>query len=220
MPSRTRQLVKRVLTGTVPRAALLASGPRLGQVCLTFDDGPDPEHTPRVLDELWRLGLRATFFVVGKRAVLHPALVQRIVDEGHLLANHSFYHGPPGTTGALELASEVQRTRALLSELVGRAPNHFRPPQGKLTAAKLIALWSLRQSIVLWNVDPKDFACRGAYGVSRFFDARPLRGGDLVLLHDTCSGTLAALPEVVGVARSQGLAFVTVDAWTGRRSER
>ena len=217
-PSSARQLVKRALMTALPRAALLVQGPADGQVCLTFDDGPHPEHTPRLLDVLARLELRATFFVVGSRVALHRELVRRIVDEGHLLGGHSYTHGPPATTSALELGREVRRTADLLGETVGRVPTHFRPPHGKLTAAKLLALWSQRQSIVLWNVDPKDFACRDAGELAELFASRPLRGGDLVLLHDRAAHAAAVLPELVAAARRHGLGFATVDAWTGRRA--
>ena len=219
-PSPARQLVKRVLTAALPRRALLVRGPLDGQVCLTFDDGPHPEHTPRLLDVLGRLELRATFFVVGAQVARHPELVRRIVHEGHLLGGHSYTHGPPATTSALELGREVRRSAELLAEVVGRRPTHFRPPHGKLTGAKLLALWSERQSIVLWNADPKDFACRDPGEVAEYFAARPLRGGDLVLLHDTAPHAAAALPDLVAAARRNGLGFATVDAWTGRRAMR
>jgi peptidoglycan-N-acetylglucosamine deacetylase len=215
-PSGARQLVKRVLTASLPRAALLVHGPADGRVCLTFDDGPHPEHTPRLLDVLAALELRATFFVVGARVASERALTRRIVEAGHLLGGHSYTHAPPPTTSALALLREVRRTGELLGDVVGRAPTHFRPPHGKLTAGKLLTLWSERQSIVLWNVDPKDFACHDVSEVAGFFSARPLASGDLVLLHDTAGLAAVVLPELVATARRSGLCFATVDAWTGR----
>ena len=219
-PRPARQLVKRALTASLPRAALLVRGRPDGPVCLTFDDGPHPEHTPRLLDVLAQLGLRATFFVVGERVARHPALARRIVDEGHLLGGHSYTHGPPATTSARELGREVRRTAELLAGILGGVPTHFRPPHGKLTGPKLLGLWSQRQSIVLWSVDPKDFACCDAGEVARFFVDRPLRGGDLVLLHDTAPYAAAVLPDLVTAARHDGLGFATVDAWTGRHPMR
>jgi peptidoglycan/xylan/chitin deacetylase (PgdA/CDA1 family) len=214
--SPARQLVKRALATVVPRAAFLERGPSDGRVCLTFDDGPHAEHTPRLLDLLGELELRASFFVVGERAALHPALVRRIVDEGHLLGGHSYTHGEPSTTSAPALRREVQRTAVLLRDIVGRVPTHFRPPHGKLTGPKLLGLWLARQSVVLWNVDPKDFSRRDAGEVASFFAARPLEGGDLVLLHDSVAHAAIVLPELAAAVRRRGLSFATVDAWTGR----
>jgi peptidoglycan-N-acetylglucosamine deacetylase len=219
-PSPARQLVKHALTAALPRSALLVNGPADRQVCLTFDDGPHPLHTPRLLDVLAQLGLRATFFVVGARVAEHPALVRRIVDEGHVLGGHSYSHAPPPTTGASELAREVRRTGELVASIVGGEPTHFRPPHGKLTGAKLLTLWAERQSVVLWSVDPKDFARRDAGEVAAFFEARPLRGGDLVLLHDSAPYAAAVLPGLADSARRAALRFATVDAWTGRNALR
>lgn len=206
-------MARRGLAATLPRHWLLVRGTARNSVCLTFDDGPDPVQTPRVLDALEELGIPATFFVVGERAERHPALIRRIVDEGHALGHHSFTHSVPHQTSASRLLAEVRQTRTLLHNLVGRNPTLFRPPHGKLTARKALGLWRERQTIVLWNVDPKDFACESAEELRTWFRHRPLVGGDIVLLHDNRPHAADALPELVRATRANGLTFTTPQAW-------
>jgi peptidoglycan/xylan/chitin deacetylase (PgdA/CDA1 family) len=193
----------------------LVRGPRKsGRVGLTFDDGPHPKHTPRVLDVLNQYGVRATFFVIGKQAEHQPALVRRLAAEGHAVGNHSFSHGEPDQTPAELLMDEVEQTRNLLGSLTGIQTNLFRPPKGKVTARKLWKLWRGGQTVVLWNVDPKDFACESGEELHAWFQRRPLCGGDIVLLHDSLPHAAAILPDLIQRTRAAGLEFATIPEWT------
>jgi peptidoglycan/xylan/chitin deacetylase (PgdA/CDA1 family) len=212
-PSPLRQLVKG-LAIALPRRALLLHGPRSSRsVCLTFDDGPHPEYTPRLLEALAAHDVRATFFVVGERAERHPEIVARIAREGHVVGHHSYAHSLPEHTSARQLFEEARRTARLLEKITGEAPRLFRPPHGTLTAAKLVGLWALRQTVVLWSQDPKDFACGAPADVHRAFRARPPVGGDIVLLHDTWEHTATLAGEMIRNIRRRGLALDTVTAW-------
>jgi len=155
----------------------------------------------------------ATFFVIGQHASAFPEIVRAITAAGHEVGHHSYRHGAPGQTGARQLAREVSQTRKLLAELTGRPPVLFRPPLGKLTPAKLLALWAARQAVVLWNVDPNDFSADNADQVGDFFRRQPLGGGDIVLLHDAHPHAAAVLPEVITATRKQGLEFTTAGSW-------
>jgi peptidoglycan/xylan/chitin deacetylase (PgdA/CDA1 family) len=213
-PSPLRQLVRRGMTAALPRRMFMTSGPPDSRgLALTFDDGPDPVHTPAVLDRLRALGARATFFVIGAKAEAYPGLVTRMADDGHEVGHHSFSHGPPSATSAFTLVSEARRTAALIARLVGAAPRLFRPPHGKLTPAKTLGLWAARQTIVLWNKDPKDFACGSTEEVRGWFEREPLAGGDIVLLHDVHARIAPALEVVVDRARRLGLSFATPADW-------
>ncbi len=192
----------------------MVSGPRDGRdVCLTFDDGPHPAHTPRVLDALARHGAPATFFLVGARAARHPELVRAIARAGHAIGQHSFWHRDPQRTSAVELADEIERTAALLASLTGDRPALFRPPHGKLTAGKLARVWRARHTAVLWNVDPRDFARPSAADALAFFRAAPPRPGDLVLLHDTHPRAAELVDGLAALILGQGLRFTAVPAW-------
>jgi peptidoglycan/xylan/chitin deacetylase (PgdA/CDA1 family) len=194
----------------------MTSGPAASRaVALTFDDGPHPVHTPAVLDALRALDLRATFLLVGARAEAHPGLVARIVAEGHAVGHHSWSHTPPHETSAAALLGEARRTSALLERLTGTAPRVFRPPCGKLTPGKLLGLWALGQAVLLWNRDPKDFAQSSPEPIRRFFEAAPLAGGDIVLLHDVHPHAAPALEAIARGARAADLRFTTVAEWIG-----
>lgn len=213
-PSPLRQALRRGLSAALPRRLFMVAGPPSARgLALTFDDGPHPEHTPVVLDRLRELGVSATFFVVGERAEAHPALVARIVAEGHALGHHSWSHARPEERAPLSLVSEARRTAALLERLAGARPRLFRPPFGKVGAGELAGLWALGQTVVLWNRDPKDFASGDAAAVRRWFDTEPLAGGDILLLHDVHAHVAPALDAVVARARRAGLGFSTPAEW-------
>lgn len=213
-PSAFRQLVRRGMAEALPRRLFMTSGPPTSRsVALTFDDGPDPRHTPVVLDRLRALGVRATFFVVGARAEAHPELVARIADEGHEVGHHSYSHSLPRETSAPTLIAEARRTSALLVRLIGSRPRLYRPPNGKLTPGKLVGLWALGQTVVLWNRDPKDFARAAVDPIRRWFADEPLAGGDIILLHDVHAHIAPALDVVVDRVARLGLEFGTPTEW-------
>jgi peptidoglycan-N-acetylglucosamine deacetylase len=202
------------MSAALPRRLFMTSGPPASRaLALTFDDGPHPEHTPAVLERLRALGVRATFFVIGHKAEAHPGLVARIVAEGHEIGHHSYAHTPPPETSALTLTAEARRTAALLGGILGRRPRLYRPPHGKLTPGKLLGLWALGQTIVLWNRDPKDFALGAVEPLRRWFQDEPLAGGDIVLLHDVHPHVAPALDAMVERAARLGLGFATPSQW-------
>ena len=111
------------------------SGPNNSkQIALTFDDGPDPIYTPKILDVLAKYNVKATFFVVGEMAALTPQLVQRIIAEGHEVASHTMTH-PDGNTPPLKLHAEVLKSITYLQNLTHQPIHFFRPPYGYLNAA-------------------------------------------------------------------------------------
>jgi peptidoglycan/xylan/chitin deacetylase (PgdA/CDA1 family) len=205
-----RQLIRSTLEAAVPRSLFMVSRPAGSAVCLTFDDGPDPAHTPPLLDMLAAHGVAATFFVVGRQAEKHPEIVRRMAREGHSVGHHSFTHSEPSTTSAKALLEEVRRTSVLIGEIVGAPPCLFRPPNGKVTAAKLWGLWRAKQTVVLWNVDPKDFSCTSAEELRDRFARRPLADGDIVLLHDNVPFAALVLPQVIAAVRARGLDFAAL----------
>ncbi|HXU63935.1 MAG TPA: polysaccharide deacetylase family protein, partial [Polyangia bacterium] len=209
-----RQLLRRGMAAGLPRRLFMVAGPPASPaVSLTFDDGPHPEHTPALLDRLAAHGIRATFFVLGRNAADHPDLVRRMAAEGHDVGHHSFTHGEPAATSALELVAESRRTARMLADLLGRPPRLFRPPHGKITAGKALGLWATGQTIVLWNQDPKDFSCGSAEALRAWFTGRPFAGGDVVLLHDVHPYAGEAMDAIAAAVRGAGLGFCPVSAW-------
>ena len=215
-----RQLTKTILTACVSRRRLLTRGPRAAQgsaprIALTFDDGPHPEHTPRLLDVLAERQLTATFFVIGELVARHPDLVCRIAAEGHELGNHTWSHGEPSRTDSRQFLDEVRRTHDLLTALTGTAPRTMRPPKGELNWSKLSGLWQRSQSVALWNVDPRDYRMTSADDMAAWCSGYVPHDGDILLMHDNHPWAVTA----VGTLASRGVfdqfQTTTVSDWTG-----
>jgi peptidoglycan/xylan/chitin deacetylase (PgdA/CDA1 family) len=216
-PSALRQLVREGLGRVLPRRYFAIDGPSRRSIYLTFDDGPHPEHTPRLLDALGALGIPATFFVVGERAERHTDLLRRMAAEGHEIGHHSWSHGEPRATTAATLVAEAERGRLFLRTQAGVDSRLFRPPKGEVTLTKLLALWRAGYSVTLWSTDPRDYAARSGREVEAFFENQPLKGGEIVLLHDRHPHAASALPTIAREACGRGLAFSTITAREARR---
>jgi peptidoglycan/xylan/chitin deacetylase (PgdA/CDA1 family) len=200
-------------------------GPREARgVALTFDDGPSPEHTPRVLDLLDEAGVKATFFVIGRKAAAHPELLRDIVARGHAVGIHSHVHDrfltlrSPDTVGD-DLAEAI----ATVEGITGLKPTLFRPPVGLTSPRIARALEWFDLVVVGWSV-------RGLDGLAGALPARVaerivprLQDGAIVLLHDAaerddfCPASLAALPRILSAMRNRDLDGVRLDAWIGPR---
>lgn len=200
------QALKTILATVLPSRRFVVRGKASWPVIhLTFDDGPHPEHTPRLLDALREYDVRATFFVVGIHAACHPDLVRRIVAEGHTIGNHSYFHREPSHTPADSLLVEVRQCRGLLHKLTGRDVNLFRPPKGSLTVGKLRGLWNAGQTVVLWNIDPRDFAMTESNQLIRWAESYRPAAGDIVLMHDNHPHAAEAVGTLVRRAAEFGL---------------
>ncbi|MFF0249364.1 polysaccharide deacetylase family protein [Streptosporangium sandarakinum] len=198
--------VRRLLPG-------LAGAGAADHVALTFDDGPDPRSTPRFLDELARLGCRATFFVLGEMLERHPALGRRVVADGHEIAVHGWHHGNALAAAPGRTAAEIGAAARLVADVTGVRPAWYRPPYGVLSAEALVAARVLGLRPVLWTAWGRDWT-RSATPSSVLAALAPgLRGGATLLLHDSdhtsAPGSwrsgLGALPELVARCRSAGL---------------
>lgn len=221
----SRQLVKAALSACLPPERWLVRGPRTRcadrpTIALTFDDGPHPEHTPAVLDALREWGQTATFFVVGREAARHPELLQRIAAEGHTLGNHTYTHAEPRTLSAEAWGRELQETDRELARWTGAPSPFVRPPKGELTWAKWRTTWRTRQTIVLWNVDPRDYRMTTAAEARDWAERYAPRPGDIVLLHDH----RAAAAEIVRALGRRGVfdqwRSVGLSAWLGGAPQR
>ncbi len=183
-----RQMTKAILTACIPRRRLLVRGPRSTNqrptLALTFDDGPHPEHTPRLLDRLNDLGLVATFFVIGRNAEDQPEQIRRIAAAEHEIANHTYSHSEPSQTSATVFLDEIRQTDRLLSDMTGRVPATVRPPKGELNWSKLRGLWREQKTVALWNVDPKDYRMTSTTEMNRWSETYEPNDGDVILLHD------------------------------------
>lgn len=180
------------------------------RVALTFDDGPDLQRTPAVLDLLARQGVRATFFVVGARAEAHPELVRRMVAEGHVVGNHSYTHSwrfPLRSLG--RTVEELRRTGEVLHRITGRQPRLFRPPFGVTNPTIARAVRRLGLDPVGWSIRSLDTMGQSPERVAARI-LRRLHPGAVILLHDRCAGSERLVGLLVEGLRSRGLEPVTL----------
>jgi peptidoglycan/xylan/chitin deacetylase (PgdA/CDA1 family) len=199
----------------LPSRVFVTRGPRRGppRVALTFDDGPD-EMTPKYLDALDALGVRATFFLVGEYAAERRDTVLEYIRRGHEVAGHGWTHRPLPTLRAAELIDELARTADVLPAPATPRPL-VRPPNGRLDAATLLRVAAAGYTTVLWSLDSNDCRTRETREIAKQVSAPRLRAGDIVLMHEAQPWTLEALPAVVAGAQAAGFSFVTVGEMLG-----
>jgi peptidoglycan/xylan/chitin deacetylase (PgdA/CDA1 family) len=174
---------------------------------LTFDDGPNPEYTPPLLDFLEKHDAKASFFLIGEQIERHPDLARRIVDEGHVLGNHSYSHPQFEQLSLVEQFEEIQRTDRLLSSLDGRSRHMFRPPRGVLPLSMVIRCFRERRRICIWSYDTCDYSRKPMDQVLPLIGRNPVRGGDILLMHDDAGLSLDLLRVLLPEWKRQGFEF-------------
>lgn len=153
------------------------------RIYLSFDDGPDPEWTPRVLDMLEEAGMQATFFMIGRQAQLAPGVVRRIAGAGHAVGNHTYSHRHPWLMGECAARAEVRDGASALSDLLGRPPHLYRPPHGRQRACMSEQARAQGERLVLWNLSAVDWGPLGTAGrIGRRL--AHAQANDVVLMHD------------------------------------
>ncbi len=186
------------------------------KVALTFDDGPDGVYTPLVLDVLQEYNVPATFFLIGENVQKYPEVAQRIVDEGHILGNHSWSHPRLSDIEAGELADELTKTEDILEAVTGLRTMLMRPPYGAVNQDALEQLIEMDYYVINWSVDSVDWRDQAVDPI--LINTLPdVRGGAIILFHssrgigENPTATAMALPELIETLRMQGYTFVTVD---------
>jgi peptidoglycan/xylan/chitin deacetylase (PgdA/CDA1 family) len=214
-----------------PRGGLL--GPNLvrlpasasrGRVVLTFDDGPDPEVTPRLLELLAARGARATFFCVGHKVERNPELAREVQRQGHRIENHSYHHSNAfALLGPGRVRREIAAAQAAIERTVGRRPVFFRAPAGMRNPWLDFVLARLELRLVSWTRRGFDTLSREPQAVARRL-VRHLAPGDILLLHDGAAArdrtgqpvVLESLSMVLDALEGQGLRSVPLDDALGK----
>ena len=177
---------------------------------LSFDDGPDPEHTPPLLDTLARHGVKASFFLVGEKIEAHPEIVERIVAEGHMVGNHSYSHWSFRNMDIDSQLDEVYRTDALLRRFDDRPHHRMRPPHGYVGTRLLMHFAMQRRSLVYWSYDSLDYQEQPVETLVARLLGEPPAPGDIVLMHDDSGKANAALDIVLPEWKSRGMRFAAL----------
>lgn len=203
------------LQPAVPMTVVRVTPPPTGGklVALTFDDGPWPESTERILDILAKEKVPATFFVVGKRVAKQPGLVRRMVREGHLVANHTEDHRVLTLADRNTVRRQIRQGANSIKAVTGKWPRWFRPPGGYLDPVVLDEARKANERLVLWSVDPQDWR-RPRWKKLAAQVIEETEPGGVVLLHDgggDRTATVKALLRIVPRLKRKGYRFVTLD---------
>lgn len=208
-------VVHQVLKPLFP-TCLWAGCDRSPAVALTFDDGPHPQHTLKLLDVLERHQVQATFFWLGACVERSPAIAQAIYQQGHWIGLHGFDHRSFPTLSDLELRDSLQKTQSAIATACNVDPKRLldvRPPNGLFTpkTLNLLTQWNYRP--VMWSVVPEDWVAPGIVTVvSRVL--RQVRNGSIIVLHDGCCGgeDVAQIADLlIPMLQQQGYHFVSID---------
>ena len=176
-------------------------------IAITFDDGPNPKTTPKLLDMLKQKGVKATFFMLGSRASAYPNIVKRIYEEGHTLGSHTYSHKDLKKLSDADVTDESQKAIDAIQAACGQSPIVVRPPYGS-SDERVRGI--LNMPVVVWNIDPEDWKDRDADIVAQRIISKA-KPNSIILLHDIYSTSVEAAGKVIDELRRQGYTFVTVD---------
>ncbi|WP_238350376.1 polysaccharide deacetylase family protein [Kribbella shirazensis] len=181
-------------------------------VVLTFDDGPDVEYTPKVLDILAKYDAKATFFEIGQNVVKHPELTKRIHAAGHSVQNHTWTHADLRSLSATAFRQQLASTDEVIRAQTGSTPACLRPPYGAVSATVRQRAKALGKDLVVWTVDSRDWKKPGTTAIVQHV-LKNVRNGSVILMHDgggNRTQTVAALPAILQALKAQGYGFRTL----------
>ena len=189
------------------------------QIALTFDDGPHPSLTPKILEILAKHHVSATFFMVGQNVINYPQAARSVINAGHEVGNHTFTHPHIATLGDASIMDEIGRCEDALEELCEYRPHLLRTPEGAVSASLERCLADEDYILVLWSLDTRDWDNKStACIVQTVLDN--VKPGDIILMHDYIgyhSKTPEALDVIIPALLAQGYEFVTVSELLGIR---
>ena len=179
-------------------------------IAMTFDDGPHPRNTPRLLDMLRHRNIKATFYVIGQNVKMYPDLTRRIVAEGHEIGNHTWTHRKLTILSDSAVREEMTKTRTAIVAATGVQPRTMRPPYGALLQRQREMIYKeFGYPTIMWSVDPRDWK-RPGVSVVRDRIISNTRNGSIVLAHDLHKPTVDAMPTTLDGLLGKGFKCVTV----------
>jgi peptidoglycan/xylan/chitin deacetylase (PgdA/CDA1 family) len=188
-------------------------------IALTFDDGPDPEYTPQLLDLLHKYGVKATFFVLGAKAERYPELIRRMHEEGHLIGVHNFSHRSNALMTPWKVRGQLRHAIRTIENITGFTPVYYRPPWGVINLFDILLFKRIR--VVMWSLIVGDWVSRGGAQKIKQRLLKKFKNGDVIVLHDSGQTfgadrdapvyMLQALGEFLEETSRQGYSFHRVD---------
>lgn len=183
-----------------------------GKIAFTFDDGPDPEVTPKVLEVLKEEGVPAAFFVIGRNVTAHPELVKQIDNEGHIIGNHTFNHAYVFNNRAAN--KQVTEGQQAIEKIIGKKTVYFRPPFGVMNPKIATAIKQENCQVVGWDLRSQDGRIRTKEATVKRVKNH-LNRSTLLLFHDTNPTTPDALREIIHLCRENGMEIVPLPELIG-----
>ncbi|MBL4820877.1 MAG: polysaccharide deacetylase family protein [Gammaproteobacteria bacterium] len=182
---------------------------------LTFDDGPHPVYTLPICELLDAFSIKATFFCIGKNLEKYPELALRLLDQGHLIANHSDTHSNFGAQPFINGINEANECQSKIHKLDPGCSKIFRAPKGELSISLMVGLFIRRWNIVHWSYDSLDYKQSSIDEQLEVFKKRQVKGGDIILFHDDNQLAIEILNNLLPKWIASGFKFDTVqDIWT------
>lgn len=179
-------------------------------IAMTFDDGPAPGQTDRLLDMLKARNIRATFFVLGQNVAASPEIIRRMAADGHEIGNHSWDHKAFTKLGTESVASQINRTNGAIVQAGAPAPKIMRMPYGATNSSLNRRMnEEFGQKVIMWSLDPLDWKYRNSARVTKEI-LQNVRSGSIVLAHDIHATTINAMPGTLDGLIEKGFQFVTV----------
>ena len=187
------------------------------KIALTFDDGPHPRYTPKILDILDRYGIKATFFVIGENVKYYPKAFTEILDRGHEIANHTYSHITFSQANLNRLPGEIEKCEAEILNFTENKPKLFRPPEGMISGELKRVASDMDYKVILWDLDTKDWAHTTPKQICQNV-TQNIKSGDVILMHDFIgynSPTPEALELFLPILIERGYKFVTISELIG-----
>jgi peptidoglycan-N-acetylglucosamine deacetylase len=189
--------------------AVCRNGNLKKSVLITFDDGPDPVNTLLILDILEKNNVRAVFFMTGIRMEKHPDIVKKMSEKGHLIGNHTFSHSNFFPFYSREkIVSELRKNALLIEKMTGKRTVYFRPPFGVTNPSIAYAVRKMDIITIGWSVRSFDTFLKEKEKILSSV-VKKVKGGDIVLFHDTVKGTVEMLDEFIVYCKREGFEFTT-----------
>lgn len=180
---------------------------QIKRVALTFDDGPHPTNTPKLLDGLKKRNVKATFFLIGENIAGCESIVARMSNEGHLIGNHTFHHVPLNCLNEELACQEITKANDVIEQITKKPTEFIRPPFGA---------WSSKRSCpvelfpILWSIDPLDWKIQNTESVVQRVLSQ-VKDGSVILLHDIYETSVDAAFQIMDRLQAEGYEFVTAD---------
>ncbi|MFA5143019.1 MAG: glycosyltransferase [Candidatus Omnitrophota bacterium] len=209
---KAKEWVKNFIYAITPKNIVAWRGNRNKKlVALTFDDGPNPKFTPKILEILKENGVKATFFLIGQEVSKHKGIAADILSQGHSIGLHSYTHRGYRCMGSMDKRQEIAMTRDIIEKELGIKSNMFRPPQGALSLSQLLYCKKNNITTVMWSLDSNDFRIKDAQLLVDKTSGGHVKNGEIILFHDDNEFTASALPQIITKLHGGGFEFATVE---------